>query len=484
VEGCHNSEADADDQLAALNASEGKEVAGVLTTPPEYMQDAAQRGLDLHEEGMGGEGLEQQTVEEARQIARGEALSRNKIEKGDGFYGRNESSYCPLSEASDAQRTSMLLWGGCDAGSWYSRKNQQIDEAMQESAFDRLESLLKKADATDLSEGDLVSWSSSGGTAYGRVQEVAMGRTVRGSLEPSGTTHDTSEDNPGVIIELITRDDEGEVVGEGETVFHRPETLTMIESSDVPEEAAAPQLAERKSAVGERRTMGFETKDFEVKQDEEDQEFVFAAYGAVFGNKDRGGDILQRGAFKRTIDQNDGRFPLVADHNLGDMGSRLGVAYAKEDSHGVRVKGHVNTDTQAGREVASHIRHAEKHDLALGMSFGYKVRDDDFDSDKNARLLKEVENYEFTVTQIPMNPEARVQGVKGLLDDERALEELERELKSRLLSDEDFVSRLSEKRRDSEPAANSGAGDAPTADLEAELTQELLSLKSELESNA
>lgn len=235
----------------------------------------------------------------------------------------------------------------------------------------------------------------------------------------------------------------------------------------------------QKSAVGERRTMGFETKDFEVKQDDGDEEFVFTAYGAVFGNKDRGGDILQRGAFKRTIDQNDGRFPLVADHNLGDMGSRLGVAYAKEDSHGVRVKGHVNTDTQAGREVASHIRHAEKHDLALGMSFGYKVREDDFDSDKNARLLKEVENYEFTVTQIPMNPEAQVQGVKAILDDERALDELERELKSRLLSDDDFVNRLSEKRRDSEPAPNSD----PMADLEAELTEELQSLKSELQSN-
>jgi len=338
-------------------------------------------------------------------------------------------------------------------------------------ALDKLERLARKADVMDLSEGDLVQWDSSGGMAYGRVDEIAMEGSLESSLRDEPM--DASEDSPAVRVELVDATEDG-IEGRGETVLHRPGTLSMASEDDV-KAAAVPAV---KSSVGAERTMGFQTKEYEIKQDDDGDEFVFTAYGAVFGNKDRGGDILRKGAFKRTIKQNDGRFPLVADHNLGDMQSRLGVAYAQEDQKGVRVKGHVNTDTQAGREVASHIRHAQKHDLPVGMSFGYKVRDDDFDKEKDARILKEVQNYEFTVTSIPMNEQARVQGVKAILDDEEALRELERVIKSRLLDDSDFVSRLAKAGRDSEPASDSASSDSV-----AELTSELKSLKSELQSN-
>ena len=347
-----------------------------------------------------------------------------------------------------------------------------LNASEEMSAFDQLEDLLEKASVSDLNEGTLVRWDSSGGTAYGRVDATATSGSLSSSLRDEDM--DASEDMPAVRIELITRGEDGDIEGEGETVLHRPGTLNVIDESDVPETASAPE-PNVKSAVGERRTMAFETKDFEVKEDA-DGEFVYTAYGAVFGNKDRGGDILQPGAFKRTIDQNDGRFPLVADHKIGDVGKRLGVAYAKEDAHGVRIKGHINTETQMGQEVASHIRHAQKHDLPLGQSFGYNVRDDDYDPEKDARLLKEIENHEFTVTQIPMNDEARVTGVKDVLNDQGALDELERELKSRLLDDNAFMERLRKAGRDSEPATDPGT----MSDSVAELTQELRSLNSEL----
>jgi len=86
----------------------------------------------------------------------------------------------------------------------------------------------ERADASDLSEGDYVEWDSSGGTAYGQVDNVAMGETVSGSLEPDDTEHETSEDNPGVIIELVERGDDGEVMGTGDTVFHRPDELRQM----------------------------------------------------------------------------------------------------------------------------------------------------------------------------------------------------------------------------------------------------------------
>jgi HK97 family phage prohead protease len=115
-------------------------------------------------------------------------------------------------------------------------KEKDDTEPYDESDF---RSMQTRADVEDLSEGDLVSWDSAGGTAYGMVETVATGETVSGNTEPEDTEHETSEDNPGVIIELVERDDEGEVVGTGDTVFHRPDTVTMADESDVPEDRSA-----------------------------------------------------------------------------------------------------------------------------------------------------------------------------------------------------------------------------------------------------
>lgn len=98
-----------------------------------------------------------------------------------------------------------------------------------------------RADVSDLSEGDYVRWDSSGGTAYGMIDTIAMGETISGSLEPSDAEHETSESNPGILIQLVERED-GEIEGETEdgqkaTVFHRPGTLTKISEDDIPERA-------------------------------------------------------------------------------------------------------------------------------------------------------------------------------------------------------------------------------------------------------
>lgn len=231
------------------------------------------------------------------------------------------------------------------------------------------------------------------------------------------------------------------------------------------------QPCESKTAVGEHRQMAFNTKGLEVKEDGED-EFVFEGYGAVFGNKDRGGDIIKPGAFKRTIDRNDSTFPLVTDHDL-TMKSRVGVVYATEDKHGVKVDAHVNTEKRLGQEVASDIRHAQKHGESVGMSFGYEVKKDDYDAEKDARLLKEVKTYEFSLTQIPMNPQAEVTGVKSLLQDDSALEELARKLAPLLADEKQLITALSQ-----ELGAQSATD--RKSDSVAELADELNSLTSKL----
>ena len=56
---------------------------------PQYIRDAAQRGLELRREGFGGDGLTDQTIREARGMARGE-MSDDKVVRALAWFARHE----------------------------------------------------------------------------------------------------------------------------------------------------------------------------------------------------------------------------------------------------------------------------------------------------------------------------------------------------------------------------------------------------------
>lgn len=59
-----------------------------MPTPPEYVQQAAARGLELRAEGYGGDGLTEGTVREARAMARGE-MSDDKVVRANAWAARH-----------------------------------------------------------------------------------------------------------------------------------------------------------------------------------------------------------------------------------------------------------------------------------------------------------------------------------------------------------------------------------------------------------
>jgi hypothetical protein len=95
-----------------------------------------------------------------------------------------------------------------------------------------------KADPNSLSEGDTVSWDSSGGRARGRIRRIV----TSGTVSPSTTDEEFegSDDDPAFLIELV--DDDGE--GRDETVVHRAGTLRKLKSarSDVAPDARSSDL--------------------------------------------------------------------------------------------------------------------------------------------------------------------------------------------------------------------------------------------------
>jgi HK97 family phage major capsid protein len=92
---------------------------------PQDVRAAYRRGLELYEEGFGGEGLEPSTIRVARAIARGEAIGEEQIRKGYRFWARNER-FLEFDDESPAG-VAALLWGGRPGMEWFRRLYSEIE---------------------------------------------------------------------------------------------------------------------------------------------------------------------------------------------------------------------------------------------------------------------------------------------------------------------------------------------------------------------
>lgn len=141
---------------------------------------------------------------------------------------------------------------------------------------------------------------------------------------------------------------------------------------------------------------------------------VFEGYASTFGNKDLGGDIVEPGAFRKSLGKRGARgVKMLLDH---DPSQRIGVWESiAEDSTGLAVKGRLLLDKQIARDAYVDL----KAGALDGMSIGYRVEEDAMDGRRRARLLKSVDLLEISLVPFPMNEAARVMAVKSLTPDEK-----------------------------------------------------------------
>jgi phage prohead protease, HK97 family len=146
------------------------------------------------------------------------------------------------------------------------------------------------------------------------------------------------------------------------------------------------------------RVDGLELKGFDGEGAGE-----FTGHAAVFGNRDYGGDIIEPGAFTKTLKERKGKAVLLDSH---DSRSRVGIVYLDEDSKGLRVvKGVLNLNKQIARDVYEDMKFQSAHDLPLEMSIGYETVKRDIRGD--TRHLKEINLIEVSVVTLGMNPRRR-----------------------------------------------------------------------------
>lgn len=121
-----------------------------------------------------------------------------------------------------------------------------------------------------------------------------------------------------------------------------------------------------------------------------------AGYAALFDRVDRGGDIVRRGAFRRTLGEAAGPLPLLWQHRPD---RRIGsVTLAQEDRRGLRVIAAL--DDAADEALAGLASGAVR-----GLSFGYRVR---HAQGTTPRELFDLDLVEVSLVSVPMMPGARV----------------------------------------------------------------------------
>lgn len=149
------------------------------------------------------------------------------------------------------------------------------------------------------------------------------------------------------------------------------------------------------------------TFPFEVK--EMTEEGTFKGYAAIFGKADAMGEIIEPGAFTKTLKEGKA-YPMLWYH---DPRQPLGVARLALDGKGLKVDGELNLEVQAAREKYALM----KQKAIRGLSFGFKTIKDIWEG--TARRLREVKLFEISPVTFQAHPQALISNVKQLPDDER-----------------------------------------------------------------
>ncbi|NRA25524.1 MAG: HK97 family phage prohead protease [Oleispira sp.] len=152
--------------------------------------------------------------------------------------------------------------------------------------------------------------------------------------------------------------------------------------------------------------------DFKIKSIDESGEF--SGYASVFGVKDSYSDIVMPGAFSKSLAKWGEKRQLPALLWQHKTDEPIGIFTSmKEDDHGLYVEGRLlKDDDELAKRAYAHL----KAGSIQAMSIGYSLNDYEYDKDKGAFQLKEIDLWEVSLVTFPANEEARIDTVKASLD--------------------------------------------------------------------
>ncbi|BAQ17435.1 HK97 family phage prohead protease [Methyloceanibacter caenitepidi] len=140
-------------------------------------------------------------------------------------------------------------------------------------------------------------------------------------------------------------------------------------------------------------------------------------YAAAFGNVDSYGDVIEPGAFTKSLAQI-GRdpVPMFWSHNPSEVIGKWDQL--SEDATGLRVQGKITLSNTAAREIFELV----KDGAVRGLSIGYRTKSAERTKRGN-RLLTEIQLLEVSLVALPANSSAKLISVKSAQAQDPAITE-------------------------------------------------------------
>lgn len=165
-----------------------------------------------------------------------------------------------------------------------------------------------------------------------------------------------------------------------------------------------------------KRTLPLELKDLNEELGE------FTAYGSVFGVVDSYGDVIERGAYKKTLKawKAKKRLPAMLWQHQSDM--PVGVyTDMQEDEYGLRITGKLALETNAGRDAWTLL----KMGAISGFSIGFALPPSSWYVQDDLRHIKEIDLWEVSIVTFPACEQAQLTQIKeGIAVSEENMKDL------------------------------------------------------------
>lgn len=149
-----------------------------------------------------------------------------------------------------------------------------------------------------------------------------------------------------------------------------------------------------------------------------DDSGFFQGYASVFNVLDDHGDRIKRGAFEKTLKTWKTRKTWPKMLWQHDVQTPIGQWKSiKEDDHGLFVEGQLLLDLQKGREAHTLLKAGAVDHLSIG----FYVRQSTKGTEKNERILTEIDLHEVSLVTFAANTEAKITHVKSRLGEGRTI---------------------------------------------------------------
>lgn len=165
------------------------------------------------------------------------------------------------------------------------------------------------------------------------------------------------------------------------------------------------------------KALPFEVKEVTKEESEDGQVGYIEGYASTFGNVDLYGDIIEAGAFAKTIKERKGVWPVLLDHSPSKpIGWNI---EATEDGKGLKVRSKILLETEEARNRYKLAKMAHELKTKMGISIGFNIVKSEPDKENpQVRRIKEAKMWEHSLVTFPANPKASTTAVKGLNEDQ------------------------------------------------------------------